>query len=72
MLANGHTDAQFYPLCRVWEEAAIVVERENSRIKTDAILTNQAVSTAIATAFGNNRAQKNFQKLLDEMSDADG
>lgn len=64
LLDAGHSNAQFYPLRRVWEEASIVVDRENGREKTRAVLLNKAVSAVLGK-----KAAKEFEKTLNEMGD---
>lgn len=64
LLEHGHSHARFYPLRRVWEEAALVSERVNNLEKTRAILTNKAVSAVISK-----KAAGDFKRLIDEMGD---
>lgn len=67
LLAHGHTQAQFYPLRRVWEEAALVADRENSLEASRAILMNKAVSAVI-----DKKASSDFKKTIKGMTDDDG
>ena len=64
LLAHGHHHAQFYPLRRVFEEAQLVVERENSLEALRARLTNQAVSAVISK-----KASDGFERTMKDMAD---
>lgn len=64
LLANGHPDAPFYPIHRVWEEADLVVERDNQRMATETLLIQMAVSSLFAKEAG-----KEFQKIISRLTD---
>jgi hypothetical protein len=53
----------------VWEETLLVSERNNNLLRTNAVLAKEAVSTAIAQAFGKRGAGSNFSKLLDKLGE---
>lgn len=59
LLANGHEDAWLYPLGMVMDEANLVQERENSRLTSEAILTQLAAGSIISTKVG-----KEFTKMV--------
>lgn len=48
-MANGHTEARHYPLGMVFDEAALVEERENGRIVTEALLLQSAVGSILSS-----------------------
>jgi len=64
LLANGHPDAPFYPLHRVWEEAELVVSRQNQTLATETLLIQMAVSSLFAKEAG-----REFQKIISRLSD---
>lgn len=43
-MAGGHADARQYPLGMLYDEAALVEERENGRIATESILIQLAAA----------------------------
>lgn len=53
----------------MWEESQLVVERTNSMLATQTILTNAAIGT-VAAAFGKDgaKAHREFQKLIERLS----
>jgi hypothetical protein len=52
LLANGHIEAQHYPLGMVWDEASIVVEHVNRLEATRATLLQMAVSSVLSKEAG--------------------
>lgn len=64
LLANGHPDAPFYPVHRVWEEAELVVSRDNNQLASEALLTQMAVSALFSKEAG-----REFQKLISRLTD---
>ena len=69
LLSAGHPDAAFYPVHRVWEEARLVVQRENGKEVTHALLLQLAVSSAMN---GKKSAQTAFQNIIEELTDGEG
>jgi hypothetical protein len=59
LLANGHGDARFYPIYRLWEEANIIIERLNAQLGSEATLIQLAIGAAI-----DKKAGKQFQKTI--------
>lgn len=68
-MAAGHPDAAFYPVHRVWEEARLVVQRENGREITHALLIQLAVSSAMS---GKKSVQTAFKDIIEELTDGEG
>ena len=65
MLANGHPDAESYPVARVWDEATTVVERKNGEYVSLAIVIQQAtLTTGMAAGPKANEGFKAFVKGL--------
>jgi hypothetical protein len=60
LLDHGHPHAGLYPIGRVWDEASLVVERENRRLKTEAILIQAAAGSIISEQVG-----KQFDELVE-------
>lgn len=58
LVDHGHPQAMYYPLGMLMDEAAMVQERENSRIVTEAKLLQFAVAGMLA---------KESRKLFDNM-----
>lgn len=69
LLAHGHADANNYPLAKVWSEVRIVRQDRIGMLVLQVTLDNASVSAAIASAFGNKKGYKNFEKLIKEVSD---
>ncbi len=65
-MGNGHPHAQFYPLRRVWEESALVVQRLNGVEATRAILLNKAVSAVVSK-----KAGADFKKTIKSLTDSE-
>lgn len=59
MLSHNHLDAFDYPLGRVYDESNFIVERENTRIITEADLVQLAVSGILSP-----KARTAFTKRL--------
>lgn len=64
LLANGHPDAAFYPVHRVWEEVTLAVERDNQRMATETLLIQMAVSSLFDKGAG-----KEFNKIISRLTD---
>lgn len=67
-MASGHPDALFYPVHRVWEEAHLVVQRENLKAASDALLLQLAVSSAMT---GSKSARTAFKDMIEELTDGE-
>lgn len=63
-MANGHPDAAFYPIHRVWEEAHFVVQRTNRDVATETLMLQMAVSTLFSKDAG-----RDFNKIIKRMTD---
>lgn len=63
-MGNGHPDAEFYPVHRVWEEASIVSTRVNRMLATEALVL-QVTVLSVMTKGG----QSEFKKLIKRLSD---
>ena len=61
-MANGHPEARDYPVGMVWDEATLVVERQNANHATQAVLTQLAVSSMLSKKGG-----KEFKRVLKEL-----
>ncbi|AOR76569.1 hypothetical protein [Novosphingobium resinovorum] len=64
LLSQGHSDAGEYPLGFLGDEAALVVERQNALIATEAV-TIQAAAASIMSKKGGDH----FKKLLKQMTE---
>jgi hypothetical protein len=64
LLANGHSEAPRYPLGVLWDEAQIVVARENRHFATTAILLQMAVSSMFSKDAG-----KQFNQTIKDLND---
>ncbi len=62
-MASGHPDAIHYPLGQLYDEANLVVERENSRIVTEAQLAQMGVSGILS-----GKARSAFTKLIKSLN----
>jgi hypothetical protein len=58
-MANGHPEARRYPLGLVFDEAAFVEERENTRIVTESVLIQLAAASIMSK-----QARSAFTKRL--------
>lgn len=65
LLSEGHTDAQHYPIGMVWDEARIIVERQNGAHATTAILTQLAVVSVLSK-----EGQREFKKTIKRLNDS--
>lgn len=63
MRAFGHPEAQHYTLGRLYDEVALVQERENNRITTEAMLQQLAIQSVLSK-----KAGKEFSKKVKELS----
>jgi len=50
LLDHGHPDAYAYSVSRIWEEAELVVERQNRMIVNLAVVIQKATGTTGMTA----------------------
>ncbi len=64
LLEFGHTRAARYPMWQVWLESEIVIDRHNSRMVTEAVLIQGAVSSLFEK-----ESAKHFKELLESMTD---
>jgi hypothetical protein len=64
LLDHGHSDARFYPLGMVWDEAEIVVERMNQEDASRTVLLQLAAASIISKEGG-----KLLKKTLKELTD---
>lgn len=64
LLANGHTEANGYPIAMIWDEARLVGDRLNGQMATEAVLTQMAVSSVLSK-----KAGKEFDKMIKRMSE---
>lgn len=62
-MANGHADAMHYPIGMVMDEAALIVERENRRIASEAIALKAAASAVMTEQGG-----KHFDELITRLT----
>lgn len=62
-MANGHPEARHYPLGMVHDEAALVEERENGRIVTEAMLLQTAVASILSS-----KAKTAFTKQIKSLN----
>lgn len=70
-MAHGHLAAEEYTLGRLHDEAAFIVERENSRIATEAALIQLAV-TGILSSKARSAFTKRMKALNVEVSPQPG
>lgn len=63
LLASGHADAIHYPLGQLYDEANLVIERENNRILTEANLLQLAVGSLLS-----DKARKAFTARQKELN----
>lgn len=63
LLASGHTDAIHYSLGQLYDEANLVIERENNRMVTEANLFQLAVGGLIS-----DKARKAFTARQKELN----
>lgn len=72
LIANGHTEADGYPLWLVWYRNRLAVERENTLIVTKAIVFQAALgTTAMTTEEGGRKAVARFEKLIKGLTDVE-
>lgn len=64
-MSEGHTDAQYYPIGMVWDEARLAVERQNGHHATTAILTQLAVVSVLSKD-----GRKEFKKTIRRLNDS--
>lgn len=73
LLAHGHVYASEYPIGFLWDESALVADRLNRQIVSEAVILHQIMMTAVS-AFGKDggkRANANFVKLIKELGGND-
>lgn len=67
-MASGHPEARHYPLGYLYDEAALVEERESSRIATESILIQLAAASVMGkdarTAFTKRLKMLNVETSL--------
>jgi hypothetical protein len=64
LLSHGHTDAPFYPVGMVWDEARLVERNVNRLEATRATLLQMAVSSVLSEEAG-----KEFKKVIERLSE---
>ncbi len=65
LLDHGHPDPYEYPIARIWEEAELVVERQNRGLLNLAVIIQKATGTTGMTASKETVKEYNdFIKLL--------
>lgn len=64
LLDHGHTEARFYPIGMLWEEAQIVVERINQEEASRTALLQLAGAAVMSK-----KGAKLLQNVLKEMTD---
>ena len=52
LMATGHPEAGHYPLGFMWDEAAIVTERENARMIAESSLMDAVISSQFSKKAG--------------------
>ena len=62
LLDHGHTEARYYPIGMLWEEAQIVVERMNQEEASRTALLHLA-GAAVLSKKGNSLLQKVLKEL---------
>lgn len=67
LLSEGHANARHYKIGQLWSEARIVRQRQNAKVRQDAVVM-QAV---VATALGGKKAGDNLTKLLNRIANSD-
>lgn len=48
MKAQGHSNPELYPLCKLWNETAIAFERARSNVADEVILMQMAMATVVS------------------------
>jgi len=61
-MAAGHPDAANYPLAMLWDEAELLVQRQNNHMITAAVLMQGAMSSTGMTA--TKESVKRFTELI--------
>lgn len=64
--AEGHTQADRYPLWMLWDEVEVAQQRNNQLLASEAILTQAAVSALLSK-----EGAKVFQKAIKRLTDDD-
>lgn len=62
LVSEGHRDAGLYPLAYMLCEAEIARERINARIKTEMILTQSAIASALSK-----KGAAAFKELIEDL-----
>lgn len=63
MIEAGHSNAGCYPLGRLYDEAALVEERQNNKIVTESQILQTAIHSIMAKA-----ARTQFSKLIKQLN----
>lgn len=63
VLGYGHTQAEHYTLGRLFDEAALIQERENNRIVTEATLLQLAIQSVLSK-----KAGREFAKTVKQLN----
>ncbi len=64
LLDAGHIQANQYPVHWVWEEAEIVMDRQNRTMASEAVLLQAAVSSVLSKP-----AAKEFGRLIKRLNE---
>lgn len=62
--AQGHPDADDYPVARVWEETRMVVRRQNLMLASGATLLQGAIASLLSKEAG-----ETLKKTLEGLTD---
>jgi len=66
LLANGHRDAQEYPVGLVFEESQLAVDRINGMLATEATILHAVMATAVS-AFGKKGSAQKANAALSKL-----
>lgn len=65
LLSEGHADAPYYPIGKVWDECRLVVERHNGAHATQAVLVQLAVASILSKD-----GAKEFKKTINRLNES--
>jgi len=66
LLDHGHPEVYAYPISRIWEEAELVVERQNRNLVSLAVIIQKATGTTGMTA--SKESVKDFNDFIKKMN----
>lgn len=52
LMSQGHAEAAEYPICVLWHEVRLAVERVNGMVATQALLTQSAIASMFSKDAG--------------------